>query len=138
MSIDEILNFFETGKNKEEVNNPTDFGSELLYRIEKCFYAQRLVDNNLKETELIKLKRDVLAAAEIESDRSGWIGLSIVHLWFIPLSAVVEDVPGQSIIEKELSSLDEYVDSLMKDMGEIIDKRDRIKNLWDKEKEKIL
>jgi len=131
MTINQLFDYYMEGKNKTADPYSDEFTKELLWRLERVVFSLRIskFDKEFKENEC-HLKPEIIANSKFEMMSDGSGGINILDIFFIPFRYLVEDVPGESIINNKVSDLTDEINDLMEQMGEIIDLRERLKERW--------
>lgn len=130
MTINQLFDYYMEGRNKTSNPYSDEFTKELLWRLERVVFSLRIAkfDGEFKENEC-HLKPEIIANSKFEMRQDGG-GINILDIFFVPFRYLVEDVPGESIINNRVSDLTDEINNLMEQMGEIMDLRERLKERW--------
>lgn len=130
MTINQLFDYYMEGKNKTSNPYSDEFTKELLWRLERVVFSLRIskYEKEFKENEC-HLKPEIIAASKFEMRQDGG-GINILDIWYIPFKYIVEDIPGESIINDKISRLTDEINNLMEQMGEVMDMRERVKERW--------
>lgn len=130
MTINQLFDYYMEGRNKTSNPYSDEFTKELLWRLERVVFSLRIAkfDGEFKENEC-HLKPEIIANSKLEM-RSDGGGINILDIFFVPFRCLVEDVPGESIINNRVSDLTDEINDLMEQMGELMDLRERLKERW--------
>jgi len=130
MTTNQLFDYYMKGRNRTANPYSDEFTKELLWRLERVVFSLRITkfDEEFKENEC-HLKPEIIANSKLEMGFDGG-AINILDIFSIPLRYLVEDVPGESIINNRVSDLTDEINNLMEQMGEIMNLRERLKERW--------
>ena len=133
MTIEEIIQFYESGQYLNEHLISTSVGEELLKRLSRVMFAKRLATNS----NFVHLTKDVFVHTKLEISCSNCMepGIRVFDYWFFKCSALLEEDPGYSIIQDTVDSINDNINELMEELGKLEEQKDNILSRWKNERE---